>query len=77
MWEVRSPAASLVFKKYSEAFLRGNPDYINRLELMLLRRPKSAREARGHVAVAWPADIVLDGQKFVGFVMPSIDVRER
>lgn len=75
LWVVRDPPR-MVFKRYTEDYLRKDGDLQRRLEAMVAAPPAGIREPRsGHAMAAWPAEVVYDDGKFVGFVMPIIDVR--
>jgi len=64
----------LVFKHYTEEILASNPPAGQRIQAMIAHQPQQWREPGGHVLLAWPTDVVLDNQRFVGFVMPKIDL---
>jgi DNA-binding beta-propeller fold protein YncE len=67
----------LVFKRYLPATLDGDPSLERRLRVMTEHRPAAWREAdSGHMALAWPSDIVLDDGRFAGFLMPKVDMGE-
>ncbi|MDT3442792.1 hypothetical protein [Pseudofrankia sp. BMG5.37] len=70
--EVVSPPG-LVFKRYSDAVLASQPSPERRIQAMIDNRPSQWREKSGHLLLAWPTATVLDGRRFVGFVMPRID----
>ena len=44
---------------------------------MVANRPAKWRETgSGHVLLAWPTDVVIDGGSFVGYLMPEINIAE-
>jgi hypothetical protein len=62
-----------VLKRYRLDVLDADPTLRPRLQAMVARIPLQAREADGHVRVAWPLDIVLDSGRFAGFLLPLVD----
>ena len=67
----------LVFKRLHDAVLANSPDAGLRLEAMVANRPTRWQEQKtGHILLAWPSDVVLESGRFVGYVMPRIDVRK-
>lgn len=65
---------SRVLKQIKPAALADAPEFEQRVRAMVAGRPESWREpASGHVLLAWPEDVVLDGGRFAGLVMPRID----
>jgi DNA-binding helix-hairpin-helix protein with protein kinase domain len=68
---------AIVFKQIRPEALAKFPDRERRLTAMAARPPAQCREAgSGHVLLAWPLETVLDGARFVGFVMPRISGRQ-
>lgn len=67
--------SSMVFKQIKPEKLPDSPDLEQRLAAMIASRPRNWRESSGHVLLTWPHDSVLDGSRFVGFVMPRIDLK--
>jgi len=63
-----------VFKRYHREELGKDPELADRLTLMVTNRPAGCREDRsGHVLLPWPAEVVLEGGRFVGYLMPRVD----
>ena len=71
---VNSPARSAL-KRFHESELKAVPDLRRRIETMVAQAPKRGA-ATGHVRLTWPTAVVLDRGRFVGFLMPLLDVRE-
>lgn len=65
-----------VLKRFHEAELARASDLEERLRAMVAHRPAGWRETSGHALLAWPSDIVLDGDRFVGHVMPRLRLAE-
>ncbi|HEY0812043.1 MAG TPA: beta-propeller fold lactonase family protein [Pseudonocardia sp.] len=65
-------APERVLKRFHEAELARASDLEERLRAMVALRPAGWREASGHTMLAWPSDVVLDGSRFVGHVMPRL-----
>jgi amino acid transporter len=64
----------LVFKKYKPEALAKAPETEAKVRAMTARPPAEWREASsGHVALAWPSEVVLENGRFTGFLMPAID----
>jgi hypothetical protein len=63
-----------VFKRYHETELEKDLELEDRLLLMLKLSPEGSLEDRsGHLLLTWPTEIVHDGARFVGFLMPKLD----
>lgn len=74
VFKVTSPSG-LVLKRFRDAKLLSSPDLQARVEAAVAARPPRWREAAsGHVLLAWPQGVVLEGNQFVGLVMPRVDV---
>ncbi len=65
-------APERVLKRFHEAELARASDLEERLRAMVTHRPAGWRETSGHAMLAWPSDVVLDGNRFVGHVMPRL-----
>ena len=65
---------TLVLKQIRSQALARSPGFPERVRAMIANRPAVWRERTGHVVLAWPSDIALDGSRFVGFLMPRIDL---
>jgi YVTN family beta-propeller protein len=65
-------APERVLKRFHEAELARASDLEERLRAMVAHRPAGWRETSGHAMLAWPSDVVLDGNRFVGHVMPRL-----
>jgi DNA-binding helix-hairpin-helix protein with protein kinase domain len=64
-----------VFKRYFPAVLAKDPTLPRRLVAMIANRPGQWQErGSGHMVLAWPTDIVMEGGSFAGFLMPEIDI---
>ena len=69
-------APERVLKRFHEAELARAADLEERLRAMVAHRPAGWRETSGHEMLAWPSDVVLDGDRFVGHVMPRLRLAE-
>lgn len=69
-------ASECVLKRFHEAELARVSDLEARLRAMVDHRPAGWMEASGHAMLAWPSDVVLDGNRFVGHVMPRLRLAE-
>lgn len=65
-------ASEQVLKRFHETELARVSDLEERLRAMVAHRPAGWLEASGHTMLAWPSDVVLDGTRFVGHVMPRL-----
>ena len=65
-----------VLKRFHDAELSRAPDLEERLRAMVAHRPTGWRETSGHTLLAWPSDVVFDGDRFVGHVMPRLQLAE-
>lgn len=65
-------ASERVLKRFHEAELARASDLEERLRAMVAHRPAGWQESTGHAMLAWPCDVVLDGDRFVGHVMPRL-----
>ena len=65
-------APERVLKRFHEAELARVSDLEDRLRAMVAHRPPGCQESSGHAMLAWPSDVVLDGNRFVGHVMPRL-----
>jgi DNA-binding helix-hairpin-helix protein with protein kinase domain len=75
VFEVTSPRGT-VLKKYRPEILAKNPTAERKVRAMVASPPAGWCEARtGFVALAWPSQIVLENGRFVGFLMPAVDIR--
>lgn len=63
-----------VLKRFHESELARAPDLAERLVAMVARRPPQWRERSGHITLAWPCDVVFDGDRLVGHLMPRLSV---
>ncbi|MGD0558058.1 MAG: hypothetical protein ABSA93_24145 [Streptosporangiaceae bacterium] len=63
-----------VFKKYFPRELDKDPELEPRLLSMVSGPPGGWRESTGHINMAWPTDVVYEGGRFAGFIMPVIDM---
>lgn len=64
----------MVLKKYKPEILVKAPATEAKLRAMTASPPAEWREAAsGHVTLAWPAHVVMEGSRFVGFLMPVVD----
>jgi hypothetical protein len=69
--------SEFVLKVYKADVINDDPLLDQRLRLMVSQRPEKWRDAHsGHVVLTWPAELVLQNKKFVGFLMPRIDSSE-
>ena len=67
----------VVLKRIFNKTLADDPEVYDRLVAMITNPPTGWRESRsGHVMLAWPTDVVLEDERFVGFLMPAIDVAQ-
>lgn len=61
----------------SERDLREKRERLERkrakVPVLVKHRPQGWREKNGHVVLAWPTDVLLDGDAVAGYVMPKID----
>lgn len=74
VFAVTSPRG-LVFKRYLQRTLDGDPALERRLAVMVARRPGLWREpGSGHLSLAWPSDMVREDGRFSGFLMPGVDI---
>lgn len=74
VFEVLSPPGS-VFKRIFDRALADDPSVEARLAAMLTNRPSGWQEPRtGHVMLSWPTDVVSEGGRFVGLLMPLIEI---
>ena len=48
----------------------------SKVAVMVKQKPVGWRDGRGHIVLAWPEDVVLEGSTVVGFVMPKIDLSD-
>lgn len=74
--EVYAVAAphGMVLKKYKPEILVKAPATEPKLHAMTASPPAEWREATsGHVTLAWPAQVVMEGSCFAGFLMPVVD----
>lgn len=69
-------APERVLKRFHEAELARASDLEERLRAMVAHRPAGWRETSGHAMLAWPSDVVHDGNRFVGHVMPRLRLTE-
>jgi eukaryotic-like serine/threonine-protein kinase len=65
-------APERVLKRFHDAELARVCDLEDRLRAMVAHRPPGCQESSGHAMLAWPSDVVLDGNRFVGHVMPRL-----
>lgn len=65
-------ASERVLKRFHETELARASDLEERLRAMVAHRPAGWRETSGHAMLAWPSEVVLDGNRFVGHVMPRL-----
>lgn len=71
---VSSPKRA-AFKRLHDRKLAEDPGLEARIRSMVAHRPAGWIEPRsGHVMLTWPTELVFDGRRFVGFLMPLIDV---
>src|SRR5690349_5335790 len=76
VFEVLSPPGA-VFKRIFDKALSEDPTLADRLGAMIVNRPAGWKEVHsGHVMLSWPTDVVLENGRFVGFLMPLIDVSQ-
>ena len=73
VYEVAEDPA-VVLKQIKREVLARSPELPERVRAMIANRPAGWLERTGHVVLAWPSDIALDGSCFVGFLMPRIDM---
>jgi DNA-binding helix-hairpin-helix protein with protein kinase domain len=73
VYAVDRPAGH-VFKRYFPRELAKDPALEPRLRSMVAAPPAGRLESSGHVNMAWPVDVVYDGEQFAGFIMPVIDM---
>jgi hypothetical protein len=67
----------VVFKRYHEDELAKDPRLEDRIVLMQRLDPAGAHEDRsGHMLLAWPLELVYERSRFVGFLMPAVDVQQ-
>jgi hypothetical protein len=65
----------LVFKRYLQRTLAGDPALQRRLGVMVAHRPGLRREpGSGHLTLAWPLEVVRQDDRFAGFLMPTVDI---
>lgn len=68
---------SVVFKRFRPVAFRREPLLAERLRVMVAQPPDGWLEAPGgHVTMAWPADVVYDGDNFAGFLMPYLELSD-
>jgi hypothetical protein len=68
---------SVVFKRFRPVAFRREPLLAERLRVMVAQPPDGWLEAPGgHVTMAWPADVVYDGDSFAGFLMPYLELSD-
>lgn len=48
----------------------------SKVAAMVKQKPVGWRDGSGHVVLAWPEDVLLEGSTIVGFVMPKIDLSD-
>lgn len=53
--------------------LRGLPDKLSKVAAMVASPPRGHVQPNGVVVLTWPGDLLLDGDRPIGFVMPRID----
>jgi hypothetical protein len=64
----------VAFKQFTSPKLLREPELQSRIATMLAAPPPGWREQSSeHVLLTWPLDVVGDGNRFVGYVMPRID----
>jgi hypothetical protein len=66
---------SLVLKQYFAAELAKNRTLERRLQAMIANKPADRVDARQHVVLAWPSDIVMRDGRFAGFLMPAVNTK--
>ena len=69
-------ASERVLKRFHDAELARASDLEERLRAMVAHRPAGWQETSGHAMLAWPSDVVFDGNRFVGHVMPRLRLAE-
>ncbi len=69
-------ASERVLKRFHDAELARASDLEERLRAMVAHRPAGWQETSGHPMLAWPSDVVFDGSRFVGHVMPRLRLAE-
>ena len=69
-------ASERVLKRFHDAELARAADLEERLRAMVAHRPAGWQETSGHAMLAWPSDVVFDGNRFVGHVMPRLRLAE-
>jgi DNA-binding helix-hairpin-helix protein with protein kinase domain len=74
--EVFTVSAGQVFKRYFPAALDSDPSLERRLRAVAGHAPAGWREPGGHLALAWPAEVVLGDGRFAGFLMPAVDMTQ-
>jgi len=74
--EVFTVSAGQVFKRYFPATLDSDPSLERRLRAVAGHAPAGWREPGGHLALAWPAKVVLGDGRFAGFLMPAVDMAQ-
>lgn len=47
-----------------------------KVPVLVANRPPGWRDASGHVVLAWPSEVLLEGRTVVGFVMPKVDLSD-
>src|SRR5690349_8914214 len=65
-------APERVLKRFHETELVRAPDLEERLRAMVAHRPAGWQETSGRPMLAWPSDVVHDGDRFVGHLMPRL-----
>ena len=74
VFAVSSPRG-FVFKKYLPVAFSRDTALEWRLNAMVRYPPAEWREPRtGHVTLAWPHEVVLQDNRFAGFLMPAVDM---
>ncbi len=49
------------------------PEHEGKLQAMLANPPVDEMRVKGHVSIAWPTDLLYQGGKFAGFLMPMLE----
>jgi len=63
-----------VLKRYFDGELGSDPTLPDRLAVMAAATPARPHSGESeHILLAWPTDLVTDGDTFVGYLMPLID----
>jgi len=65
---------NVVFKRVYDGALAKAPEFRDRVQAMVNQPPQTRESRSGHLVLAWPTDLVFDGKRFVGLVMPKLDV---